>query len=308
MKETCKVSYHLYYLQVEQSDKEVKIVFIYKATSKTTNKVYIGLSTQTLEKRISQHNSHAFGHQSKYHFHCALRKYGADDFIYEIIEDNIPTFEFLKEREKYWIKYYNSYYNGYNSTFGGEGKQERDDEMILELFYEGKTTKEIQEITGFDRSTIYMSYKVNGIIEENNKRNSKIQSLRYSRPVDQYSLNGEYIKTWESATKCGEYFGNQSFVSALCRQENNILSAYGFLFKYSDDPRDILEWVERFKNKQQSGRPKKKIGQYNDSKELICIYESASDAAKALGKKDKSNICAAARKGVKAYGYYWKYE
>ena len=283
-------------------------MFIYKATSKTTGKVYIGLSTQTLEKRISQHNSHAFGHQSEYHFHRAIRKYGTEDFVYEIIEDNIRDIEYLKQREQYWIKQYNSYYEGYNSTLGGEGNCKRDDDLICKLFNEGKTTKEIQDITDYSRNTIYESYKVNNLTEENNKRKAENTGRRCAQAVEQYSLQGEYIKTWESATKCGEHFGNQSLISALCRQEKSILSAYGFLFKYEEDERDISEWVERLNNKQQSGRPKKKIGQYSTSGELISIYESASAAAAALGKSDKSNICAAARKGVKSYGYYWKYE
>lgn len=176
------------------------------------------------------------------------------------------------------------------------------------MFNEGKTTKEICELTGYSRGTVYESYKVNNLTEENNKRNAKNISCRCAQAVEQYSLQGEYIKTWESATKCGEHFGNQSLISALCRQEKSILSAYGFLFKYEEDKRDISEWVERLNNKQQSGRPKKRIGQYSISGELISIYESAAAAAMALGKSDKSNICAAARKGVKSYGYYWKYE
>lgn len=283
-------------------------MFIYKATSATTGKVYIGQTTQTLQERISQHNSHAFGHQYNYHFHNAIRKYGAEDFTYEIIEDGIKSVEVLNKREKYWISYYNSYYDGYNSTMGGDGVVRRDDELIVKLFKDGHTTQEICEITGYNRQTIYRSYSVNGLTEENNARKNEQTRERCARTVEQYSLDGEYVKTWRSATECGKELGNQSLISAVCRQEESILSAYGFLFKYEDDSRDISEWVARLKNKKNSGKPKKEIGQYDSDNNLICTYESASAAATALGKKDKSNICAAARKGVKAYGYYWKYK
>lgn len=283
-------------------------MFIYKATSATTGKVYIGQTTQTLQERINQHNSHAFGHQYNYHFHNAIRKYGADDFNYEIIEDDIKSVETLNERERYWISYYNSYYDGYNSTMGGDGTVRRDDELIVKLFKEGHTTQEICEITGYNRQTVYKSYGVNGLTEENKKRKNEQIRERCSRPVDVYSLDGIYMKTFESATVCGRVFGSQGLVSAVCRQEENVLSAYGCLFKYSDDPRDISEWVARLKNKKDSGRPKKEIEQYDSDNNLVCTYESASAAATALGKKDKSNICAAARKGVKAYGYYWRYK
>lgn len=283
-------------------------MFIYKATSKTTGKVYIGQSSQTLQERISQHNSAAYKHQYNYHFHNAIRKYGKDDFIYEIIEDNISDIETLNERECFWISYYDSYNNGYNSTRGGGGKLTRDDELILRLFQDGKTTKEICEITGYNRSTIYKSYKALQITEENKSRKNEGVKQRCSRKVEQYSLSGEYIKTWNSSTECGNYFGNQGLISALCRQEPNTLSAYGYLFKYEDDIKDISDWVKRFNEKKNGGRAKKAIGKYDTDLNLICVYESAAEAAKAMNKKDKSNICAAARKGVKAYGYYWKYE
>ena len=283
-------------------------MFIYKATSATTGKVYIGQTTQTLQERINQHNSHAFGHQYNYHFHNAIRKYGTDDFTYEIIEDDIKSAETLNEREKYWISYYNSYYDGYNSTMGGDGTVRRDDELIVKLFEEGHTTQEICEITGYNRQTVYKSYGVNGLTEENNARKGEQTRERCSRAVEQYSLDGQYVKTWRSATECGKELGNQSLISAVCRQEESMLSAYGFLFKYEDDSRNISEWVARLKSKKDSGRPKKEIEQYDSDNNLVCTYESASAAATALGKKDKSNICAAARKGVKAYGYYWKYK
>jgi len=54
------------------------------------------------------------------HFYRAIRKYGADDFISEILEQNIDRNK-LADREKYWIEHYDTYSNGYNSTKGGDG-------------------------------------------------------------------------------------------------------------------------------------------------------------------------------------------
>ena len=283
-------------------------MLIYKATSATTGKVYIGQTSQSLQERIRQHNTHAYGHQYNYHFHNAIRKYGVEDFDYEIIEDNITSKDTLNERERYWISYYNSYYEGYNSTMGGDGNVRQDDELIAKLFRDGRTTQEICEITGYHRGTVYKSYRAIVLTEENNRRKAEQTRQRCARAVEQYTIDGELIRVWPSATECGKTLGSQSLISAICRQEENMLSAYGYLFKYADDPRDILEWVARLKNKKDSGKPKKEIEQYDSDNNLICTYESASAAATALGKKDKSNICAAARKGVKAYGYYWKYK
>lgn len=283
-------------------------MFIYKATSITTGKVYIGQSCQTLEKRMHQHLSRATtNYDPNNHFHNAIRKYGFPDFVFQVIEDNIINDEVLNEREKYWIEYYNSYYDGYNSTLGGDAGLRRDDLVITALFHEGYTTKEICEMTGYNRSTIYNSYKANGLQEENNKRKNEQNRLRCSERVEQYSLDGKYIKTYESATAAGQELGNQSAISSVCRQEQSALSAYGYLFKYENDSRDISEWVDRYNKKKQAGKPKKKIIQKDKNKNEIAIYQSAADAARALNLKDKSNICAAARKGNTAYGYYWEY-
>ena len=183
-------------------------MLIYKATSATTGKVYIGQTTQTLQERINQHNSHAYGHQYNYHFHNAIRKYGTEDFNYEIIEDNITSSDILNEREKYWIAYYDSYYNGYNSTMGGDGSVRRDDELIAKLFRDGRTTQEICEITGHHRGTIYKSYRAMALTEENNRRKAEKTRQRCSRAVEQYTIDGELIRVWPSATECGKILGS----------------------------------------------------------------------------------------------------
>ena len=283
-------------------------MYIYKATSKTTGKVYIGQSCQPLDKRMNQHLSRAMtNYDPNNHFHNAIRKYGFPDFIFEVIEDNIIDNETLNEREKYWIERYNSYYDGYNSTFGGGCGLRRNDKIIEALFHEGYTTKEICEITGHNRNTIYESYKANNLQTENRHRQNEQTRERCSERVEQYTLDGKYIKTFSSATAAGQEFGNQGAISSVCRQDPSALSIYGYLFKYESDPRDINEWVERYNNKKQSGKPKKQIKQKDKSKNVIATYQSAAEAAKALNLKDKSNICAAARKGNTAYGYYWEY-
>ena len=283
-------------------------MYIYKATSKTTGKVYIGQSCQSLDKRMNQHLSRAMtNYDPNNHFHNAIRKYGFSDFSFEIIEDNIIDNETLNEREKYWIEQYNSYYDGYNSTFGGDCGLRRDDKIIEALFRDGYTTKEICEITGYHRSTVYESYKANNLQTENKDRKNAQIRERCSERVEQYTLDGKYIKTFPSATAAGQEFGNQSGISSVCRQEESALSIYGYLFKYENDPRNISEWVERYNNKKQSGKPKKQIIQKDKNQNVIAIYQSAADAARALNLKYNSNICAAARKAKSAYGYYWEY-
>ena len=89
---------------------------IYKATSKTSGKSYIG-QTINLKDRIRSHRAA----KDNYTFHAAMRKYGFDDFLWEVVEDlGDCSQELLDEREKYWIAFYDTYNSGYNSTLGGD--------------------------------------------------------------------------------------------------------------------------------------------------------------------------------------------
>ena len=135
-----------------------------------------------------------------------------------------------------------------------------------------------------------------------------MSSLRQGVPIGQYDLKGNFIKEWPSASECARVTGySQTALNAVCRQEQ--FSAYGFLWKTITDEKSILEWVTKNKKKGMGGKPRKKIGQYDkNTGELIFIYDSAAEAAKALGKKDKSGICKAAREGGNSAGYKWKYE
>lgn len=56
-------------------------MIIYKSTSKTTGKAYIGKTTKPLKQRITQHLSKSKISNHTNHFHNAIKKYGKDDFI-----------------------------------------------------------------------------------------------------------------------------------------------------------------------------------------------------------------------------------
>ncbi|HFK1435009.1 TPA: NUMOD3 domain-containing DNA-binding protein [Bacillus cereus] len=95
-------------------------MIIYKSTNTVNNKVYIGLTASKFEQRKRQHKYSALTANSMCAFHLAIRKYGWDNFKWEII-DEAEDFEGLCEKEKYWISHYDSYGSyGYNETKGGD--------------------------------------------------------------------------------------------------------------------------------------------------------------------------------------------
>ena len=87
---------------------------IYKVTSIINSKVYIGQTVQELKlrKRGHLHSSSVFGR--------AIKKYGQDNFTWEII-DEASSKEELNEKEVFYIKLYKSLFNenGYNVKIGG---------------------------------------------------------------------------------------------------------------------------------------------------------------------------------------------
>lgn len=96
---------------------------IYKVTNLINKKVYIG-QTIDLEQRKRNHKSESYNQKSsgyKCAFHSAIRKYGWDNFVWEILEEITDDLDEMNARERYYIALFNSYYKGYNETFGGEG-------------------------------------------------------------------------------------------------------------------------------------------------------------------------------------------
>ena len=92
-------------------------MIIYKVTNKINGKIYIGQTIRTLEQRKWQHLNAAKG-GCKTHFYNAIRKYGEDNFIFEVI-DEASTLVELNELERYYIKKFDCINNGYNMVDGG---------------------------------------------------------------------------------------------------------------------------------------------------------------------------------------------
>lgn len=92
---------------------------IYKITF-PNGKVYIGQTSGYFSVRKSQHINAAI--TPKQVVHKAIKKYGKDNLIWEILEI-VNSSKEADEKEMYYIKLFNSLRgeNGYNSTLGGDG-------------------------------------------------------------------------------------------------------------------------------------------------------------------------------------------
>lgn len=116
------------------------MIGIYKITNTKNQKCYIGQSTN-IEKRWKNHLSvinNTKDHCYDYPIYRAMRKYGVDSFLFEILEE--CSVDVLDQREQYWINHFNSYKNGYNQTIGGNNPQSKVKDYIKDITYDLKNT------------------------------------------------------------------------------------------------------------------------------------------------------------------------
>lgn len=93
---------------------EIKRKDIYIIRNTINEKVYIGQAVNT-KKRFQGHCSNKKDNSI---IDAAIRKYGKENFYYQILEEQIEDYD---EKEKYYIKFFNSLApNGYNILDGGQ--------------------------------------------------------------------------------------------------------------------------------------------------------------------------------------------
>jgi len=93
------------------------IYTIYRATNIITGKVYIGFDSNW-PKRKGEHKSSA-KRGEPYKFYNAIRKYGWNNFVWDIIYQSLEYDYTLNIMESYFIKEHDSLRRGYNTRPGG---------------------------------------------------------------------------------------------------------------------------------------------------------------------------------------------
>lgn len=120
---------------------------IYCYTNKINGKKYIG---QTINPQL-RYNAHKSNYQNPNHteynslIHKAFRKYGFNNFTYEVLVKDIDDINVLNELEIYYIKKFNCQTpNGYNVEAGGKNctKPKTLEHRKKEIWGQAKLTEE----------------------------------------------------------------------------------------------------------------------------------------------------------------------
>ena len=276
--------------------------YIYKITNKINGKIYIGKTTYTIAYRWHQHTSAATSDKEKadYNFllHKAIRKYGADNFLVEVIEE-VEDESILSSREIYWISYYNSCIleedsNGYNMTYGGEGASKINKQKIYQLWENGLGSQAISKQTG------HCITSIKEILKTVKDYTKEIDFARNTgNTVFQYTEKGELVNSYPSIAYAARQVGvNPSMINKCCHGEKQ--STAGFFWSFKAD--------EKFEPKQLKTWKTYKIGQYTLQNEFIQEYKTLAEATRAMGKKQSKYIkeCCEGKRS-EMYGFIWKY-
>lgn len=127
----------------ELNDLKTKTMIVYKITNLINNKVYIGQTVNTFNRRYCGGGVGVerllTTQKSNKHLINAIEKYGTNSFKVEIIEQ-CKTVEELNDQENYYIDLYDSTNSekGYNRLIGGENSQ-WSWERIIETYTPNRT-------------------------------------------------------------------------------------------------------------------------------------------------------------------------
>lgn len=246
------------------------MVGIYLITNKLNGKSYVGQSID-IKTRWSSHKSRSQSfteHHDNMIIHAAMQKYGIENFSFEVLEECSP--QQLDEREKYWIAKLNTITpDGYNILPGGQGLERQ----TVKEYYCKKCGK---LITRYGASGLCLS----------------CVQLKVERPSKE-ELYKILIDTEGNFTAIGRKFGvTDNAIRKWC-------DSYGL-------PRHSSDYKKSKAPKQFYKRAVHQIDIATGN--IIATYESANEAARAVGKSKGNHIIEVCQgKNNSAYGYNWEY-
>lgn len=220
---------------------------IYKITNTISGMSYIGQAAN-IATRIYQHLHSSISEKAKdydYPLHKAIRKYGVDSFVLEILEE--CSGEALNDREMHWVAFYDTFKNGYNQTAGGYQSirqiklTEADVERIRFILINTDTTfKKIAQDFGICDNMVSRINKGQTWFDANLQyplRDNHAVQLKHKLDTGYgiYQLDkktGEVVNIFISATQAALHFGGEEYCAHIGKcLAGKRKSAYGFYWE-----------------------------------------------------------------------------
>lgn len=305
------------------------MIGIYKITNKLNNKAYIGQS-HNIEERWREHKLRSFSlgyYDYNSCLHKAIRKYGVENFSFEILEKCEP--EQLNEREIYWIDYYQTFPvssgKGYNQTAGGEGTVRENKGLSIIIYYLLNTNlsqTKIAELTGYAQTLVgginsgkyhydkNLNYPLRKFKVGRTEQEGKIKMTKpkTDRAIPKPSKEKLLIALHEANYKREEAAKKFKVSGALLRkwcnsynfncQDKRILNK---MYRQEILGEEIKIVIKRPRNY--------KVAQIDpNTNEIIHIYKSLTEAALEMGCCGRNIYMACDKPNRMAMGYKWSLE
>ena len=210
--------------------------YIYCITNLINEKKYVGKTTYSITKRFQEHCKDSKKERCERRpLYNAMNKYGIENFVVEELIE-CPNDE-LDSYEKMYIEKLQTYgHNGYNATKGGDGTILFDYDKIIETYALGGTMTECAAKMHCSVDTVKKVLTINNIPIRHNRRGC----CSDPKKVEQYSLEGVFIKEWESITLAAHWLVDNGYaktynggvrqkISMCCK--GTLKSAYTFKWK-----------------------------------------------------------------------------
>ena len=176
------------------------MAYIYKIINNINQKIYIGKTSSTIEKRFKEHCDDSKKERcEKRPLYDAMNKYGIENFTVEKVEE-VENDEIASEREIYWINKLRTYIgfndcNGYNATLGGDSKRIYDYQIIAKKYLELKNQKETAKYFQCDVETVKKTCQENNIEIISSQQIAKDAQKKC---VKMYDLENNFIQEFET--------------------------------------------------------------------------------------------------------------
>lgn len=189
---------------------------VYVHRNKANDKRYVGITSQKPEYRWN----HGLSYRSNKYFYSAIQKYGWDGFEHIVLYDQLEEAEAKKiEQEliRLWDTQNREY--GYNITAGGEGTTG---------FVPSKELREkwSKLRTGSKRSEETKKKMQEAGRRTYDKSRKALAEAKY-RPVNMYSLDGVFIKHFDSMVSAMDELGlNSNHILDVCKGRRKMCAGY----------------------------------------------------------------------------------
>lgn len=260
-----------------KDNKREYCVYIHTTPS---NKKYVGLTSYEPEKRWR----HGENYKTSRYFYNAIKKYGWENIEHEIVATGLSWDDASKEEQRLIALYKtNDTDYGYNRTSGGEDGFHHDKETICKISEASKRLwgDDVHREAMIERVTQRWNERpdLKEALSEQSKARWSQRDYRDKMLLAINAYNNNPVHKAEQSRRAKKLWDNAEYrrkMTARMRGENNPSA--------------------------------KMVSQYTITGVYISTFKTCKDAAKAVGLKNSSNICACANGHVKtAGGYIWRY-